>query len=415
MRRFATAAAVLSCLACKTPIVPQLTSSGSMGVVTVGSGGAQKQKIFLPQVALDSSDNEPCIDVLDATFDNSSSALLDTIDLSAHVDGSLSTAVAATATVVVAVGATSPYVDFIDPVADKVTATVQLPAAILAPDAGPATFSGTSTLVQGVIIDSANNRAILATAAGFLPVDLTSHDFGTFVPAVPTENFGFWPSRDWILAPFYLCSACATPAGFQLVDMGAGQVYFLGGVDAGSELGVQPAAADIDPLTEVAIVPDQNAGTVYALNFGAVQRSADGGVFNVPIGKAPSSLASALYSGVAIDQVNHQAFLEQAGGIDIAVVALPQLLVDAGAVNPTTAALGTMPNPPSGGGWTNSGDPHGIAVAVGLASGNPEGFLANQGNTQVARIDLDGFASAGPGQVSAATLSSLVTFIPNHN
>jgi hypothetical protein len=74
-----------------------------------------------------------------------------------------------------------------------------------------------------------------------------------------------------------------------------------------------------------------------------------------------------------------------------------------------------MPNPPSGSSWTNSGDPHGVAVAVGLASGNPEGFVANQDNSEVARIDLDSFAGAGPGPIAAATFEPLVTFIPAAN
>jgi hypothetical protein len=127
-------------------------------------------------------------------------------------------------------------------------------------------------------------------------------------------------------------------------------------------------------------------------------------------------LGGSSFSGVAIDQVNHQAFLEEANGIGIGIVTLPQASVDGG-VNPTKASTATMPNPPSGGGWTNSGDPHGVAVAVGLSSGSPEGFVANQDYSQVARIDLDGFAGASTnaGQVSASDFVSLVTFIPAHN
>jgi hypothetical protein len=404
------AAVVLASLGCKSAVVPQLTSSGSMGVVTVTASGTQQQKIYLPQTSLDAN-NLPTIAILDATFDGTGAPLLGTIELTGHVDGSLASAVAASSTVVVAVGVASPYVDFIDPSTDKLLETVQLPAATLTPDGGDATFSGASTIVQGAVIDTANNRAIIATANGFLPVDLTSHVFGTLVPAVPSENFGFWPSKEWILAPFYLCAPCGAPSGFQIVDMTTSQVYLLGSADGGSEVGVQPASADIDPLTNVAVVPDQSAGTIYTLNLSAAQLDAAAGTFSAPLGKAPSSLTSGSYSGVAIDQVNHQAFLEEAGGVGIAIVALPQALA-AGAVDPTKASTATMPNPPDGSGWSNSGDPHGVAVAVGLSSGSPVGFLANQGNTQVARIDLDGFAGAGPGAVSASNLASLVTFIP---
>ncbi len=419
MDRFPTAAliTVLTGLGCSSPIVPQLTASGAMGVVTVTVSGSKKQKLYLPQPTLDAN-NEPTIAVLDATYDGSGSAVLDTIELTGHPDKSFASAIAASPTVVVAVGLTSPYVDFIDPTTDTVTATVQLPASVLTPDGGPATFSGVSTTVQGAVIDTANSRAIIATAGGFLPVDLTSHAFGTLVTSVPSENFAFWPSKEWILAPFYLCSACAAqgaaPSGFQLVDMTGGKAYLLGSADGGNLVGVQPASADVDPLTNVAIVPDQSAGVVYALNLAVAQLDAAAGTFSAPVGQAPASLSSGSFSGVAIDQVNHQAFLEESNGLGVAVVALPQAASDGG-VNPTKAATATIPNPPSGSSWTNSGDPHGVAVAVGLASGNPEAFLANQDNSEVARIDLDSFASAGPGAVAASSFEPLVTFIPASN
>jgi hypothetical protein len=409
--------AALAGLACSTPIVSQLTSSGAMGIVTVTVAGKKEQKIYLPQITLDSN-NRPTLAVLDATFNTSGNAVFDTIELTGHVDGSLASAVAASPTAVVVVGVNSPYVDFIDPTADVVTATVQLPANILTPDGGPATFSGSSTLIQGAVIDTANNRAIIATAGGFLPVDLTSHAFSALVRSVPSENFGFWPSKEWVLAPFYLCSTCAAqggaPSGFQIVDMTAGQVYLQGSGDGGSLVGVQPASVDIDPLTNIAVIPDQNAGNIYTLNLSVAQLAASGGTFTAPVGQAPASLTSGLYSGVAIDQVNHQAFLEAANGIGVAIVQLPDALSDGG-VNPTKAATASMPNPPSGSSWTNSGDPHGVAVAVGLASGNPEGFVANQDNSEVARIDLDSFAGAGPGPIAAATFEPLVTFIPAAN
>jgi hypothetical protein len=417
MSRRATLTALLAALGCKSAVTPQLTMSGAMAVVTVTSSGKQVQKIFLPQTALDSN-NLPTMAVLDATFNESGTSKLDTIELTGNTDRNPASAIGATSTVAVAVGVNSAYVTFIDPTTDAVTATVELPPAVLTPDGGQATFSGVSTIVQGVVIDSANNRAIIATANGFLPVDLTSHAFGALVSTAASENFGFWPSKEWILAPFYLCSSCASqgaaPSGFQLVDMTAGKAYLLGSGDGGSPVGVQPASADIDPLTDIAIVPDQSSGSVYTLNLAVAQLNAGSGTFTAPIGQAPASLAAGTYSGVAIDQVNHQAFLEQANGIGVAVVTLPQVSGDGG-VNPKQAATATIPNPPTGSSWTNSGDPHGVAVAVGLQTGNPEAFVANQDNSEVVRIDLNGFANAGSGAIAASTFEPLVTFIPVGN
>jgi hypothetical protein len=74
-----------------------------------------------------------------------------------------------------------------------------------------------------------------------------------------------------------------------------------------------------------------------------------------------------------------------------------------------------MPSLPGGGGFTNLGDPHGIAVSTSIINGKPVGFLVDDGLQWVARVDLTGFAALEQGDagVTATTsqMQSLVTYL----
>ncbi len=415
VRSFSAAAAATLVLAacCGKPLVPQqATTSGAIGVAQVTVSGKQQQLLFVPQPSLDGN-GVPWVAILDAAYDGTSKPLLGTVELTGHADLSLPTAAAASPTAVVVVGAKSPYVDFIDPVAGTVQATVTLPDAVRKDEA--TSYSGAGGLATGVVLDPAGNRAWISVPTGFLPIDLSSHQFGALVAAAPAESFAYWPQKGFLLAPFYSCSACpaSTPGGgLQVVDTGKGTVRFLGGADGGMPVGLAPGAADVDPATGVALVADDQAGTLYTVNLSTAAGDGPAGTIMAPVGQVAGATN---YTGVAVDPSGHRALLEQAASTGVALVVLPQQ-AGSGAIDPGVVVTADMPSP-GGESWTNSGNPPGLAVTIGLSSQQPVGFVSGNGGSVVARIDLDAFAQAQPkgGAVDAETFLPLVTFIPAHN
>ncbi len=410
MHRTALACALALSACCKPATPPATpTSSGSLGIITVTVNGKEEQKLYVPQQSANAN-GQPTIAVLDAAWDGQTGKpLLGTIALTNHADQSFATATAAGDGVVVAVGYQSVYVDLIDPTTDAVTSTVQLPASVQG--AQPqASFSGGGGLVNGVVVDPVKHRAILAVTQGFLPLDLTTHEFGAVVPAAPAENFGFWPDKGWVLAPFYDCPNCSNsfPAeGLQIVDMNGGKSYLVTDADGGVPF-AEPDSADVDTTTGVVVVPDEG-GNIYGANFESLNPS--GSSVTATYEQSPN--LSAL-TGVAIDPVGHHAFLESEAASAVAVLDLPST-TPSGALTLPAVKSAQMPNLPDNSGWVNAGDPHGLAVSVSLLSGNPVGFLEYTDGTWVARIDLDGFANApvdSSGTVAAKDFNPLVTLIP---
>ncbi|MHB1844387.1 MAG: hypothetical protein ACYCWW_06070 [Deltaproteobacteria bacterium] len=396
--------------ACCKPAVapPATTSSSSIGIITVEVGGKQTQKLYLPQGQLDAN-GQPTIAVLDAAWDgHTGSPVLASIELTNHADQSLATAASAGDGTVVAIGYESIYVDFIDPTTDTVTQTVELPQAL---QSSQSSFSGGGGLVTGVVVDPVKHRAILAVAQGFISVDLTTHQFGALVQAAPSENFGFWPDKGWALAPFYDCPAtsCSNSfpsSGFQIVDMNAGKSYLVTSSGGTTPLS-NPDSADIDPSTGMVVVPDEG-DFVFGINLNGVSPSGTSVVAPVVQSKTGGPTA------VAIDSTQHRALLEFEALSSVGILQLPTSAAN-GPVTLGQASYANMPNLPDGSGWQNAGDPHGLAVTVGLLSGAPVGFVAHGSTAWVARIDLDGFAAlpADSSQtVSQNDFSKLVTLIP---
>jgi hypothetical protein len=71
-----------------------------------------------------------------------------------------------------------------------------------------------------------------------------------------------------------------------------------------------------------------------------------------------------------------------------------------------------------GGGFSNIGDPHGIAVTTGLSTQGPVGFVVDSGLHWIARIDLTkmhaaGLADAGDAAVDldATAMAPFVTYL----
>ena len=70
-----------------------------------------------------------------------------------------------------------------------------------------------------------------------------------------------------------------------------------------------------------------------------------------------------------------------------------------------------MPNDPQGNGWSNMGDPHGIAVTTALNDGKSVGVVVNESRTWVARVDLEKMAGLVDGSGQISDLSPAITFL----
>jgi hypothetical protein len=416
------------------PPPPSAGGTGAFGIVTVGG----KQKMYLPEQGVLSNGNAS-IAVVDVgavgNGFNGAPAQITNIDLGSTNNA---TATGGDSTTVIAVSTQYNSIYFIDPVTDTLTKTIQLDDTY-----GTSGFSGGGGFVTGVAVDSANHRAILSVWNGFAIVDLTSKTITKLIQAPPSENFGFDSVHQWIIAPFYDCtsaslpnpdggdplapSACTTPTlpeggvmteGLSVIDLSDSSVYtyeasgmepdggFAVSYDPTVPLGSEPDSAAVDPTTGVVVVPSEGDGWQNIIDLS--KATFDKASLTVT---APQNIIPNLdFEGVAVEPNRHLAFWESEGSTGVAVADLNQ--ANMGGV---AAVQGTMPTVPGGGGFSNLGDPHGIAVTTALATSGPVGFLVDSGMQWVARIDLAKMLAAG-GTDGSATLDDLqmapfVTFL----
>ena len=117
-------------------------------------------------------------------------------------------------------------------------------------------------------------------------------------------------------------------------------------------------------------------------------------------------------TGVAIEYTSHLGFWEEEHSADVAVANLTE--ANAGG---TAWVHGYLPDLPgdAAAGFSNLGDPHGIAVTTGLSTAGPVGFVVDSGLRWVARIDLAKMAAAGQSDamsdLSATQMAPFVTYL----
>jgi len=417
------------------PPPPAAGGTGAFGIVTVNG----KQKLYLPQTNLGMNGHAfvAVVDVgLAGNGVNGAPAQIATIDLGSE---NYATATGGDSNVVVAVSTQYNTVYFIDPTTDTLTGSLTLDDTY-----GQSSFSGGGGYVTGVAVDSANNRAILSVWNGFALVDLTTMKITTVIQAPPTENFGFDSVHHWIIAPFYDCtgstvtvdgssltpSSCNTPTGpgdsgmamtdgLSIIDLADNTVYtyeqpnqpdggFNGTIlDPDQPVGSEPDSAAADPTTGVIVVPSEGGGFQSIIDlskatFDKVTKTVT----------APQNIIPNLnLDGVAVEPNAHIAFWEQEFDNYVAVADLTQ--ANAGG---TASVTGTMPSYPGGSGFSNIGDPHGIAVTTAITTGGPVGFVVDSGRQWVARVDLAAMLANTQTDASAAMLTdgqmaSYVTFL----
>jgi hypothetical protein len=382
--------------------------TGAFGIVTVNG----TQKLYLPQTTSNMA-GHGVIAVVDLGVKGNglagAPALITDIDLGT---AAFATTTNGSSTIVVAASTQSSNVWLIDPTTDTVMTTITLD-----PSYGASGFSGGGGIVTGIAMDPANNRAILSVWNGFAILDLGSKSITKTILAPPSENFGFDAVNQRIIAPFYDCTqstggtsdgglpmpppfcnmyfgpdgTTVMTEGLNVIDLKDGTVYTYQdpmNLTPASPVGSEPDSAAADPNTGVIIVPSE--GGAFQTVIDLSKATFDKGKKTVT---APHQVVQNVgFTGVAVEAQNHFAFWEEEHSSDIALADLNALNGGNGVV---VHAL--MPAPTADGGtafWSNLGDPHGVAVATGIANGHPIGVVVDSGLQWVARVDLNALWTA---------------------
>ena len=401
--------AALSCGDKQSTPPPPAASTGAFGIVTVDG----KQKLYLPQTT-GATGTISVVDVGAAGKGTAGApALITTISLGANT---YATSTSGTSTVVVAASTDFPTVWFIDPRTEKVIGTLALSSA------GRSGFSGGGGYVTGIAMDEANHRAILSVWNGFAIVDLNTRTITSTILAPPSENFAFDATRQRIVAPFYECtgsqgpqgeapSTCAAMKGptgnamtdgLNVIDLADGTVYTYQNTaakDPDQPVGSEPDAASVDVSTGVAVVPSEGDDYQSVIDLSkAVFDKAKKSV------TAPQRIVRPQqgYTGVSVEPTSHQAFFEEEHDSLVGLVQLSDANAGGGSF-----VEASMPQLPDGSGWSNMGDPHGIAVTTGAADGRSYGFLVSSERRWVARVDL--------AKMAASQLATGVTYLDAAN
>jgi hypothetical protein len=402
------------------PLPPAAGGTGAFGIVTVNG----TQKLYLPLGGSHRAANgNALLAVVDVGVAGNGTAgagaLVADVDLGVPENA---TTTGGDATVVIAASTENPHVWFIDPKTDAVTKRIDLDASF-----GRSSFSGGGGYVTGIAMDSANHRAILSTWNGFTIVDTTTQAVTSTIQVAPSENFGFDSIHQRIIAPFYECSSSHSGAGqslpfcgdyktpdgkpithgLNIIDLTDNAVYTYQDAtadDPTQPVGDEPDSAAADPTSQVIVIPSEGGGFQNVIDLSQAHFDKASKSVTAPNHR----IQNQSLEGVAVEPSSHFAFWEAEHASDVGVVDLNA--ANRGAGNFVHAS---MPNVPDGGGWSNLGDPHGIAVTTGIADGKAMGFVVSSDYTWVARVDLAKVASLGGADAGGASvdISSAVTYL----
>jgi hypothetical protein len=251
-----------------------------------------------------------------------------------------------------------------------------------------AAISAGSCVVCALLYDPADDRMILATAGGYALFDHNgSHALGKTIAALPSENFGYDPTRNRVFSPRY--GNGAGPS-LDLVDVARGKVYAL---DAPPPL-AEPDHGAVDVQTDIAIATEEAGAVVYLVDLSSASVDAPAaGSFQAPQAAVwLSSSTPGRLSGVAVEPGSHLAFLAADVGVTMAVARLPTSRGDPLAVGDYVVTV--VPATPSGSPWYGAGDPHGIAVFTLPGSAKPYGLLMNDSRRWLAVVDMEALLQA---------------------
>jgi hypothetical protein len=420
------------------PIPPaSLADSGGTGAFAIVSVGGT-EKLYLPEYQANAAGHS-VIAVVDVSAAGDgvrgAPALVTDVDLGPS-GGALeyATTTAGNATLVVAASTQNPSIWFIDPITDTLIGKTRLDASY-----GQSGFSGDGGYVTALVVDAANDRAILAVWNGFAIVDLATQTVSRVILAPPSENFALDPVHERLFAPFYDCtssldvagrtpSTCATTHaadgtsmtdGLNVVDLGNGALYTYQNATADNPdapVGPSPSGAAVDPTTGLVVVPSKGRQDQSIIDFSMAKFDDATHAVTAP----ESTLVGDGLTDVAVASATHLGFWEGEDASDVAVARLSTLaprserdggVRDASADAGAEYAFGLLPALPDGGAWMNVVSSHGAAVSPGTTASPPFGITVSQDFRWVARIDLATVLALPATFNEVSDLSSAVTFL----
>ncbi len=277
-----------------------------------------------------------------------------------------------------------------------------------------AAISAGACYVCALLYDPADDRTILATAGGYALFDHNgSHTVVKTIAGLPSENFGYDPTKNQVFSPRYANGAAPS---LDLVDVAAGKLWAL---DAPPPL-TEPDHGAVDIHTGIAVATEEAGDFVYLVDLSSatLDAPAPGSFKATHAAILLSSSTPGRLSGVAVDPGSHLAFLAADVGVTMAVAQLPTsrgatLDVADWVVTVVPAAPGNAPG-------YGAGDPHGITVFTLPGSTRPYGLLMNDSRRWLAIVDLQALLQAprsatdphglAPGTDLVA--AGVVTFLP---
>jgi hypothetical protein len=271
---------------------------------------------------------------------------------------------------------------------------------------GGASVSAGTCIVCGLLYDPSDDEMIVAALSGYALFDHKgSHAIKKTIPALPSENFGYDPTKNQVFSPRY---GNGSASSLDLLDIPKGKLYSL---DAPPPL-TEPDHGAIDITTDIAIAAEEAGALVYLIDLTTANLDAPAvGSFQAP--KAAITLTSSTpgrLSGVAVDPATHLAFLAADVGTTMAVAQLPVARGD-----PLVVAdwvVTTIPAAP-GSPWYGAGDPHGIALFTLPGRKGPYGLLVNNTRRWLAVVDLQALLAAPRSATDAHGVASTYDLAAN--
>jgi len=358
------------------------SSSGSTGILVVPFNGTNVDAAYQPY-----SSNES-VQVVNLDSQSSNSALITSIKMPSGYRPNATAANQVTMKVV-AVSYNSSDVQVIDANTNTVVNTFKSPATDYA------SFSGGSCIICGAFFNPANNLVVLDTGDGYYTLDVNTGTFTALVMAFPSENFSFDSANQLIISPTYDQDP-NYGAEVQILDVTANTV------STNTSLGIElPDSAATDIITNVSVVVEEDGGNQTLINLNEL--TVANGVWTAPttVFVLPGCVDDEM-TMIATDSATHTLFSSEEFYNCTAIETLASSAPTGAPPMPTGYVWDTMPDTPDKASWINGGDPHGVAIFTSVVDGKHYGFLVNEQQNWIARIDLAGAQGApqmGQGQI----------------
>jgi hypothetical protein len=207
-------------------------------------------------------------------------------------------------------------------------------------------------------------------------------------------------------------------SGVNVIKLATDKVYTYENpqaLDPTNPLGTEePDAAAVDPGLQLAALPPEGEEAENFLDLSKATYDDATLTFTAPLITVPMNE----YDGVAVEPTTHLAFFEEEFEDGVALIDMTKLTEGDAGLPASALVQAQMPGPPPSGGegWSNLGDPHGIAVTTGLQTNDPVGFVVNDdgaGDLWIARIDLKKMLSLATdgGPITATQFAPAVTML----